>query len=57
MNHAIAQLGIAAEVAEHNLPYSLQAGDMDQAALQQEVASDCRQAIDQLQNQESDQEH
>lgn len=57
MNQAIAQLRAAADIAEHNLPYSVQAGDMDQAALQQEVASDCRQAIDQLQNQESDQEH
>lgn len=57
MSHAIAQLGIAAEVAEHNLPYSLQAGDTAQAELQQEVASDCRQAIEQLQNQDSDQEH
>lgn len=56
MNHAIAQLGIAAEVAEHNLPYSLQAGDTVQAELQQEVASDCRQAIEQLQNQDSEQE-
>lgn len=56
MEKAIAELQRTADIAEHNLPYSLQAGDIDQAALQQEVASDCRQAIEQLQNQDSDQE-
>lgn len=56
MNQAIAQLSATADIAEHNLPYSLLAGDIEQAALQQEVASDCRQAIEQLQSQDSDQE-
>lgn len=54
MNKAISQLDIVADIAEHNLSYSLQAGDLEQAALQQEVVSDCRQAIEQLQNQDSD---
>lgn len=59
MNHAIAQLGIAADIAEHNLPYSEQAGDAAQADLQREVAADCREAIEQLQSEDqgSVQEH
>ncbi|WP_373388986.1 hypothetical protein [Pseudomonas alcaligenes] len=52
MNHAIAQLGIAADIAEHNLPYSEQAGHAEQAALQREVAGDCREAIEQLQSED-----
>jgi len=50
MNHAIAQLDIAASIAETNQPYSDQAGDAAQAELQQAVASDCREAIEQLQS-------
>lgn len=38
----------AAEVAEHNRPYSLASGDHAQAELQQQVADECRQALDQL---------
>ena len=56
MNHAIAQLDIAASIAETNQPYSEQAGDAAQAELQQAVASDCREAIEQLQ-QLDDSEH
>ena len=56
MNHAIAQLDIAASIAETNQPYSEQAGDTAQAELQQAVASDCREAIEQLQ-QLDDSEH
>jgi hypothetical protein len=49
VNHAIAQLEIAAQVAEHNAPISAAEGDHAQAELQQAVAQDCREAIDQLQ--------
>lgn len=51
MNQAIAQLEQAAQVAEHNLPYSEQAGDTAQADLQRSVSAECRQAIEQLQEQ------
>lgn len=49
MKHAITELERTAQVAEHNLPYSEQAGDTAQAALQRSVAAECRQAIEQLQ--------
>lgn len=51
MNHAITQLAQAAQVAEHNLPYSEKAGDTAQADLQRSVSAECRQAIEQLQEQ------
>lgn len=48
MNNAIAQLDIAAQVAEHNAPISEAEGQLDQAELQHSVAEDCREAIAQL---------
>ena len=54
MKHAISHLGIAADIAEHNLPYSEEAGDSAQAALQTEVAADCRAAAEQLQSGDHD---
>lgn len=51
MNKAINELQRAAEIAEHNLPYSEQAGDFAQADLQRSVSSDCREAIERLQEQ------
>lgn len=59
MKHAIAQLGIAADIAEQNLPYSEQHHDIEQAALQRAVALDCREAIQLLQVglQASEEEH
>ncbi|WP_162915956.1 hypothetical protein [Pseudomonas aeruginosa] len=41
MNHAIAQLDIAAQIAEHNAPISEAQGDAAQAELQNQVAADC----------------
>lgn len=49
MKHAICELERSAQVAEHNLPYSEAAGDTDQAELQRSVATECRQAIEQMQ--------
>ncbi|MCY1365106.1 hypothetical protein D9M69_519390 [compost metagenome] len=49
MQNAIAQLEIAAQVAENNAPISLAEGDTAQAELQQAVAQDCREAIEKLQ--------
>lgn len=49
MNNAIAQLDITAQVAENNAPISEAEGDHAQAELQQAVAQDCREAIEQLQ--------
>lgn len=54
MNQAIAHLDAAALIAEHNAPISEQAGDLEQAGLQREVAADCRQTIEQLQNLEQE---
>ena len=51
MKQAIAELERSAQVAEHNLPYSEQAGDTAQADLQRSVSAECRQAIEQLQQQ------
>lgn len=51
MNHAAAHLEMAAEVAEHNAPISAAEGNQDQAELQREVAHDCRDAIELLQEQ------
>ncbi|HCK4438083.1 TPA: hypothetical protein N0G70_006274, partial [Pseudomonas aeruginosa] len=48
MNHAIAQLDIAAQIAEHNAPISEAQGDAAQAELQNQVAADCREALDVL---------
>ncbi|MCY1309367.1 hypothetical protein D9M70_594570 [compost metagenome] len=52
MKQAIAELQRTAEIAEHNLPYSEQAGDFAQADLQRTTATECREAIEQLQHQE-----
>lgn len=49
MNQAITELQRTAEIAEHNLPYSEQAGDIAQAELQRTTSAECRQAIEQLQ--------
>lgn len=49
MNQAITELQRTAEIAEHNLPISEQAGDFGQAELQRTTAAECRQAIEQLQ--------
>lgn len=51
MNQAITELQRTAEIAEHNLPYSEQAGDIAQAELQRTTSAECRQAIEQLQEQ------
>lgn len=51
MKQAIAELQRTAEIAEHNLPYSEQAGDTAQAELQRTTATECREAIEQLQEQ------
>ncbi|ABG66689.1 hypothetical protein KUT41_17775 [Pseudomonas aeruginosa] len=53
MNHAIAQLDIAAQIAEHNAPISEAQGDAAQAELQNQVAADCREALDVLEQLES----
>lgn len=53
MNQAIAELLRTAEIAEHNLPYSEAAGDIDQADLQRDTAEDCHAAIELLQQSES----
>lgn len=50
MNHAITHLEITASIAENNAPISDQLGEHEQADLQREVASDCRDAIEQLQD-------
>ncbi|MDR7024395.1 hypothetical protein [Pseudomonas peli] len=49
MNQALTALQRTAEIAEHNLPYSEQAGDIAQAELQRTTSAECRQAIEQLQ--------
>lgn len=49
MNQAITELQRTAEIAEHNLPYSEQAGDTAQAELQRITSAECRQAIELLQ--------
>ncbi|WP_177479923.1 hypothetical protein [Pseudomonas sp. HMWF032] len=49
MNRAITELRRTAEIAEHNLPFSEQAGDVAQAELQRATSAECRQAIEQLQ--------
>lgn len=49
MEKAITELQRTAEIAEHNLPISEQAGDFGQAELQRTTAAECRQAIEQLQ--------
>lgn len=48
MNQAITELQRTAEIAEHNMPYSEQAGDFAQAELQRTTSAECRQAIEQL---------
>lgn len=53
MNQAIAALQRTAEIAEHNQPYSEQAGDLAQAELQHTTATEYREAIEQLQEQAS----
>ncbi|EPO8089436.1 hypothetical protein [Pseudomonas aeruginosa] len=57
MNQAIAELQRTAEIAEHNLLYSEQAGDIAQADLQRTTAAECREAIELLQEQASDAEN
>lgn len=57
MKQAIAELQRTAEIAEHNLPISEQAGDIAQADLQRTTAAKCREAIEHLQSQAPDQEH
>lgn len=49
MKQAITELQRTAEIAEHNLPYSEQAGDIAQAELQRTTSAECRQAIELLQ--------
>lgn len=51
MNRARTQLELAAQVAENNAPISEASGDHAQAELQRAVAADCREAIEQLQEQ------
>ncbi|UUB23336.1 hypothetical protein [Pseudomonas phage ZCPA1] len=53
MNHAIAHLDIAAQIAEHNAPISEAQGEAAQAELQHQVAADCREALDVLEQLES----
>ncbi|MDH0958943.1 hypothetical protein N5C54_14265 [Pseudomonas chengduensis] len=48
MKQAIAELQRTAEIAEHNQPYSEQAGDVAQAELQRTTSQECREAIEQL---------
>ena len=48
MKQAIAELQRTAEIAEHNQPYSEQAGDIAQAELQRTTSQECREAIEQL---------
>ena len=50
MKQAIAELQRTAEIAEHNLPYSEQVGDIAQAELQRTTSQECREAIEQLQH-------
>ncbi len=49
MKQAIAELQRTAEIAEHNLPISEQAGDLAQAELQRTTSQECREAIERLQ--------
>lgn len=53
MKQATAELQRSAEIAEHNQPYSEAAGDHTQAELQRNTATECREAIEQLQEQAS----
>jgi len=48
MKQAIAELQRTAEIAEHNQPYSEQAGDVAQAELQRTTSHECREAIELL---------
>lgn len=48
MEYAKAELQRTAEIAEHNAPISAAEGNHAQAALQEAVAHDCREAITQL---------
>ena len=48
MDNARTILEQAAEVAEHNRPRSLASGDYAQAELQQQIANECRQVLEQL---------
>lgn len=48
MKQAIAELQRTAEIAEHNQPFSEQAGDIAQAELQRTTSQECREAIEQL---------
>lgn len=48
MEYAKAELQRTAEIAEHNAPISAAEGNHAQAALQEAVAHDCREAIAQL---------
>ncbi len=45
MNYAITQLEIALEVAENNAPIQEADGNLEQAALNRQVAKDCKEAI------------
>lgn len=48
MNHAVAQLRLAAEIAENNFPINMREGKFAQARLEQEVSRDCRRAMSAL---------
>jgi len=48
MNHAIAELERAIEVAENNAPINEREGNHEQAELERAVAKDCRAAIEKL---------
>lgn len=48
MNHAVAQLRLAAEIAENNFPINMREGKYAQARLEREVSRDCRRAMSAL---------